>query len=131
MSVIQLEREYFQLQADHGVGNPLWENWEWKTMKGNHYSYSGYSQRLYQKYPSLNRIEIIMDEVLQLWFPEKIGFRPLFVATTESGEKKYFNTERVVSYTSIDWPMIRSNEGDLQTWVTLKDGEWIKELVAK
>jgi hypothetical protein len=134
MSVIELEREAWQYQADRGLGNPLWESWEWRTMKGDHYWYSGDSHIVYQVHDS--HVVIIMDEVNQFWFPEKIGFRPLFVGHEHVGDEEYgkrliLKTERVVSFTSRDWPIIPSGDGDLQTWVTLKDGEWIKELVAR
>lgn len=134
---MQLEREYWQYQADRGVGNPLWECWEWKTMKGDHYWYSGYSRTLYQI--DGNYSSIIIEEITQYWFPEQVGYRPLFVGLVflgdeEYGPKKIVNTERVVSYTSIDWPMIRSEDaedGDLKIWRTLKDGEWVTETIAK
>lgn len=134
MSSMQLEREYWQYQAEHGVGNPLWESWEWKTMKGKHYMYSGDSRSLYSI--EGNHASIIVEEVVQYFFPERVGFRPLFFGSLfmgdeEYGETKIVNTDRVVSYTSRDWPMIRSEDGDLQIWDTLKDGEWIKETVAK
>lgn len=134
MSEMQLEREYWQCQADHGVGNPLWESWEWKTMKGDHFWYGGDSRTVMEVYD--DHVRIIVDHVQQFWFPEKDGFRPFFlghdfVGDEEYGEKKFFTTERVVSFTSRDWPVVPSKDGDLQVWVTLKDGEWIKELVAR
>ena len=131
---MQLERAAWQYQADRGVGNPLWESWEWKTKAGHHYSYSGYSRTLYSI--EGNYASIIIEEITQYWFPEQVGYRPLFVGSIylgdeEYGPKKIANSERVVSYTSQDWPIVPSSDGDLQTWITLKDGEWVMELVAK
>ena len=131
---MQLEREYWRYQNDRGVGNPLWQSWEWKTMKGDHYMYSGHSRSLYSI--EGNHCTVIVEEVTQFWFPEKVGYRPLFVGSLligdeEYGETKIVNTDRVVSYTSIDWTLIRSEDGDLQTWRTLQDGKWIMETIAR
>ena len=134
MSVMELEREAWQYQADRGNGNHLWESWEWRTMQGDHYWYSGDSRILYKVHD--DHVIIIMDEVNQFWFPEKDGFRPLFVGHEYIGDEEYgkkliFNTERVVSFTTRDWVLIRSEDGDLQVWSSLKDGEWVWETVAK
>jgi hypothetical protein len=120
-ATMQLEREYWQYQAEFGVGTPLYESHEWKTMSGSHYSYIGREQKVYQYHPG--SVELVMSNVQQMWFPGAKGYRPFFVCLDHTGSKLFFRSNLVTEFTSSDWARERSQGSDLQTWYVLREGK--------